>query len=153
MAEPEVLPNEPQPARLGMWDAVSIILGIVIGSAIFQASGTIAAGVASPAGMFGVWLAGGALSVVGALCYAELASTYPRSGGDYVWVGNKLTDPNEYQRILTVGPGQYDMGSQRPRDQLEAQKAAGVTVDLDDVRYYGRALDDQAILEIAASRR
>ena len=69
-----------------MWDAVSIIVGIVVGSAIFQASGRIAAGVASPAGMFGVWLAGGALSVVGALCYAELASTYPRSGGDYVWL-------------------------------------------------------------------
>jgi amino acid transporter len=73
-------------ARLGMWDAVSIIVGIVVGSAIFKASGTIAAAVSHPAGMFGVWLAGGALSLMGALCYAELAATYPRSGGDYVWL-------------------------------------------------------------------
>lgn len=69
-----------------MWDAVSIIVGIVIGSTIFKSSGSIAAGVSTPWAMFGVWLAGGALSLVGALCYAELAATYPRSGGDYVWL-------------------------------------------------------------------
>src|SRR5262245_53740701 len=34
----------------------------------------------------GVWVLGGLLSLVGALCYAELASTYRRSGGDYVYL-------------------------------------------------------------------
>jgi amino acid transporter len=32
-----------------------------------------------------VWIAGGVLSLIGAACYAELASTYPPSGGDYVY--------------------------------------------------------------------
>ena len=39
-----------------------------------------------PPGALGAWLLGGALSLIGALCYAELASTYPRSGGDYVYL-------------------------------------------------------------------
>jgi basic amino acid/polyamine antiporter, APA family len=86
VSTPVPAPPEPLPARLGLWDAVSIIVGIVVGSAIFKVSGRIAGGVAEPGGMFGVWLAGGALSLVGALCYAELATAYPRSGGDYAWL-------------------------------------------------------------------
>src|SRR5205823_963800 len=33
-----------------------------------------------------LWIAGGLLSLVGALCFAELASTWPRSGGEYVYL-------------------------------------------------------------------
>src|SRR5262249_20832181 len=42
--------------------------------------------VASPGGVIAVWALGGFLSLIGALVYAELASTYPRSGGDYVYL-------------------------------------------------------------------
>jgi basic amino acid/polyamine antiporter, APA family len=73
-------------AQLGLWDAVSIIVGIVIGTTIYKSPQLIMANVASPAWGLGAWALGGALSVVGALCYAELASTYPRSGGDYVYL-------------------------------------------------------------------
>jgi amino acid transporter len=73
-------------ARLGLWDAVSIIVGIVIGSTIYKSPQLIMANVVSPAWGLGAWALGGALSLVGALCYAELASTYPRSGGDYVYL-------------------------------------------------------------------
>lgn len=71
------------PAHLGLWDAVSLIVGIVIGSGIYETAPFILNCVASPAEALLVWILGGVLSVVGALCYAELATTYPRQGGDY----------------------------------------------------------------------
>jgi basic amino acid/polyamine antiporter, APA family len=71
---------------LGLWDAVSIIVGIVIGAGIYETAPLIFASVSSPAMALSVWLLGGVLSLVGAACYAELASTYPRSGGDYVYL-------------------------------------------------------------------
>ena len=74
---------EEESAALSMWDAVSLIVGIVIGSTVFKMSGTIFANVPDPWTGLGIWVVGGALSFVGALCYAELATTYPRLGGEY----------------------------------------------------------------------
>lgn len=80
--------NDPQPiqAQLGLWDAVSIIIGIVIGAGIYETPPLIFKNVYGPWDGLGVWVLGGVLSLVGALCYAELASTYPHSGGDYVYL-------------------------------------------------------------------
>ncbi len=73
-------------AHLSLFDAVSIIVGIVIGATIFKSPQLIMQRVSSPEiGLF-AWSLGGLLSLIGALCYAELASTYPRSGGDYVFL-------------------------------------------------------------------
>lgn len=36
--------------------------------------------------MLGVWLIGGLVSLVGALCYAELSTTFPSTGGDYHFI-------------------------------------------------------------------
>lgn len=74
------------PQALGLWDAVSIIIGIVIGAGIYETAPLVFANVSSPAAGLLVWVAGGVLSLIGAACYAELASTYPRSGGDYVYL-------------------------------------------------------------------
>lgn len=64
-------------------DAVAIIVGIVIGAGIYRTPPMVA-GVTSDAGwMLLAWVAGGIVSLVGALCYAELATTYPHAGGDY----------------------------------------------------------------------
>src|SRR5204862_932773 len=38
------------------------------------------------AAVIGVWLAGGLIALVGALCYAELATAYPRAGGTYIYL-------------------------------------------------------------------
>ena len=78
--------GQPVPARLGLWDAVSIIIGIVIGTTIFKSPQMIMSNVSHPMWGIGAWALGGALSFIGTLCYAELASTYPRSGGDYVYL-------------------------------------------------------------------
>jgi APA family basic amino acid/polyamine antiporter len=76
-------PAMPIAPTLGLWDAVSIIVGIVVGTAIFKTPRMVFLNVSGPWAVMGVWLLGGLLSLIGALCYAELATTYPRSGGDY----------------------------------------------------------------------
>lgn len=72
----------PRPA-LSLGDAVSLIVGTIVGVGIFRTPSM----VAEHAGHAGVallaWLVGGVVSLLGALCYAELAATYPNSGGDY----------------------------------------------------------------------
>jgi APA family basic amino acid/polyamine antiporter len=63
--------------------AISMIVGLVIGAGIFQAPSIVAGNVPSEGWLLAVWSAGGLLSLIGALCYAELATTYPHAGGDY----------------------------------------------------------------------
>ena len=73
--------------RLGLWDAVSIIVGIVVGTAIFKSPMMVFQSTGGSWQALGAWLVGGVLSLCGALCYAELATTYPRDGGDYEYLG------------------------------------------------------------------
>ncbi len=73
-------------AKLGLFDAVSIIVGIIIGVGIFETPPKIFEQVSHPGLALLVWVLGGALALVGALCFAELASAYPRSGGEYVYL-------------------------------------------------------------------
>jgi amino acid transporter len=80
--------NEPSPSagQLGLWDTVSIIIGIVIGTTIFYVPGGVFGSVQNVWVGLVIWAAGGLFALIGALCYAELATTYPRSGGDYVYL-------------------------------------------------------------------
>ena len=76
-----------QPRRcLSVASAASIVVGIVIGAGIFELPSLVAGVVGSTTGLIAVWIAGGVISLIGALCYAELASTYPDAGGDYYYV-------------------------------------------------------------------
>ena len=68
---------------LGLWDAVAIVVGIVIGSGIFRLPSFVAGNVDSSTLFLLLWVAGGAISFVGALVYAELSSSFPSAGGDY----------------------------------------------------------------------
>jgi amino acid transporter len=74
------------PSQLGLWDAVSVIIGIVIGAGIYETGPLVFANSANAGQALAFWTLGGVLSLIGACCYAELASTYPRSGGDYVYL-------------------------------------------------------------------
>lgn len=85
--------NDNPHGQLGLWDTISIIIGIVIGTSIFTTPPTIFENVAGPWEGLGVWLICGGLSLVGAFCYAELATTYPRSGGDYVYLTRGFDRP------------------------------------------------------------
>lgn len=64
-------------------DAVGLIVGTVIGVGIFKTPSLVAANATSTTVVLLAWVAGGLVSLIGALCYAELASTYPHAGGDY----------------------------------------------------------------------
>ncbi|GHC92649.1 amino acid transporter [Pseudorhodoferax aquiterrae] len=70
-------------APLTMRHAIAITVGVVIGAGIFKAPSLVAGSVPSAGWMFALWVAGGFIALVGALCYAELASTYPSAGGEY----------------------------------------------------------------------
>jgi amino acid transporter len=78
--------DSPIDPRLGMWDTVSIIVGIVVGTAIFRSSTMVFANAGGPGQAVALWLLGGVLAWCGAVCYAELATTYPRDGGDYEYL-------------------------------------------------------------------
>jgi amino acid transporter len=72
----------PRPS-LSTLDAVSIIVGIVIGAGIFETPALVAANAPSAAVMLLAWVAGGIMTLTGALVFAELTTAYPHPGGNY----------------------------------------------------------------------
>jgi APA family basic amino acid/polyamine antiporter len=72
--------------ELSLFDSTCIIVGIIIGAGIYQMAPDIAKGAGSWWGVLAIWIVGGLLSLCGAICYAELATAYPKEGGDYVYL-------------------------------------------------------------------
>lgn len=64
-------------------DATALVVGIVIGEGIFKSSSIVAANTTGEWAFLLVWPLGGLISFIGALCYAELVTTYPHAGGEY----------------------------------------------------------------------
>ncbi len=60
-----------------------MLVGVVVGIGIFRTPPVVAANVPSEAAFLGLWLLGGVVTLIGALCYAELGSAYPHVGGEY----------------------------------------------------------------------
>ena len=71
---------------LSTLDAIAITVGIVIGAFIFTAPSLVAANSSGPGQFITLWVLGGVISLIGALCYAELATAYPDCGGDYYFL-------------------------------------------------------------------
>lgn len=93
MGIPEPTTSEPSQAgepkllrALGLWQASSIVIGIMIGSAIFIVPAEITREVGSPRAGLAVWVVSGVLSLFGALSFAELAAMMPQAGGQYVYL-------------------------------------------------------------------
>lgn len=74
--------HEPKP-NLTVLGAVMLIVGIVVGAGIFALPSLVAANTGSAPAFLLAWAAGGVVSLAGALCYAELATTYPHAGGEH----------------------------------------------------------------------
>ena len=71
---------------LGLWSAVALVIGTIIGSGIFIVPNVMVRSVGSPGMVFVVWVAGGLMSLSGALTYAELSAAMPGAGGEYVYL-------------------------------------------------------------------
>ena len=74
------------PRRIGLWSAIAIVIGSVIGSGIFRSPAGIADRLPGPLAMMSVWVIGGIFALCGALTMAELASAIPRTGGIYQYL-------------------------------------------------------------------
>ena len=98
----------PRPT-LSLADAVGIIVGIVIGAGIFKTPALVAGNVGDTATLVLAWILGGLISLIGALCYAELASTYPDAGGDYHFLtrafGPRLSFLFAWGRLTVIQTG------------------------------------------------
>jgi APA family basic amino acid/polyamine antiporter len=71
---------------IGLPGATLLVIGNVIGSAIFLTTGTMAADLQSIPALLAAWVAGGLLAMAGGLTYAEMGSMFPRTGGMYVFL-------------------------------------------------------------------
>lgn len=78
----ERIESAPRPS-LAAIDVVVLIVGLVVGAGIFKAPAVVAANTGDQGLLILSWLFGGGISLIGALCYAELASAYPHTGGEY----------------------------------------------------------------------
>jgi amino acid transporter len=71
---------------LGFPEATAVVVGTVIGTGIFLKPRAIAEVLDSPGLILAIWVVGGALSLLGALSYAELGAMFPHAGGEYVFM-------------------------------------------------------------------
>jgi basic amino acid/polyamine antiporter, APA family len=72
----------PRPV-LSLFDSVAITVGVVVGAGIFRLPSLVAGELGSDWLIAVVWLLGGLISLIGALCFAELATAHPHPGGEY----------------------------------------------------------------------
>ncbi len=105
MARQEGAPTQ----SLSAVDVVAIIVGLVIGAGIFKAPAVVAANSGSEIALMLAWLLGGAVSLFGALCYAELSSAYPNTGGEYHYLtrayGRSLGFLFAWSRLVVLQTG------------------------------------------------
>lgn len=90
MSEPHPGPPVAPRRQVGVWQAVSVCVGMVIGAGIFRSPSIVAANSGSGAEMLLAWAFGGAMSLAGALCFAEMAAAFPDPGGDYHFLRRAL---------------------------------------------------------------
>src|SRR6478736_3528461 len=69
----------------GLWSSVSLVIGGIIGSAIFMKPALMASQLGSPLWMIAIWIIGGLITLCGALTNAEVAAMMPETGGQYIF--------------------------------------------------------------------
>jgi amino acid transporter len=107
--QPASVPKE----TLSVFDAVCIVVGVVVGVGIFKTPSIVAANAESEGMLLLFWVLGGAASLAGALCYAELTSAYPHAGGDYHYLqrafGDVLSFLFAWSRMAVIQTGSIAM--------------------------------------------
>ena len=99
--------------HLSVWHAVSVCVGMVIGAGIFSTTPIAAANVSSGGALLLAWAFGGAMSLAGALCFAEMAAAFPDAGGDYYFLykayGPRLGFLFAWSRFAVIHTGSMAM--------------------------------------------
>jgi amino acid transporter len=79
-------------SSLSTIDVVALTVGVVIGASVFETPALVAGNTSGGWSMLLAWVLGGGVSIVGALCYAELTTAYPHAGGDYFYFQRAFGD-------------------------------------------------------------
>ena len=94
--------------KLGLWNGVAIILGVIVGSGIFVSPKGVLMHSGSVGAALCVWLACGLLALLGALCFAELGTSVASSGGEYTYIrlayGRLASFLYIWALVLVIGP-------------------------------------------------
>ncbi|UXH76652.1 APC family permease [Roseateles amylovorans] len=103
-------PTASQPQRiLDVRHAVALCVGMVVGAGIFKTSPMVAQALSTPEQLYLAWALGGVLSVIGGLCFAELAAAFPDAGGDYHFLrrayGHRLGFLFAWSRFAVIHTG------------------------------------------------
>lgn len=102
----------PRPV-LSVVDAVALIAGVVVGAGIFKTPAIVAMHAGGTDLFLLAWLVGGVISLIGALCYAELATAYPNTGGDYHYLrrafGHDMAFLFAWARMMVLQTGSIAM--------------------------------------------
>jgi basic amino acid/polyamine antiporter, APA family len=102
--------NSSAPKRhLSVLYVVLLAVGMVVGAGIFKSPALVAQSAGSVGAVYGVWIVGGLISLIGALCYGELATAYPSPGGDYHFLskayGERVGFLFAWARITVINTG------------------------------------------------
>jgi len=91
------------------FSAVAMIVGIVIGAGIFKTPSLVASISGDAGWALVLWVTGALISIVGALCYAELCTAYPNAGGDYHFLhrafGRNISFIYGWSRAMIINTG------------------------------------------------
>lgn len=72
--------------QISLSAAVALVVSNMVGTGIFTTPGFLARDLGDPALYFMIWIVGGLIALIGALCYSELGVNFPSSGGEYVFL-------------------------------------------------------------------
>jgi len=72
--------------QLGLVSATALVVSNMIGTVIFTGTGFLAGQLGTPNLVMSIWVVGGIVAFLGAMCYSELGVNFPSSGGEYVYL-------------------------------------------------------------------
>ncbi len=93
--------SSPLPRVLGASQATAIVVGTIIGSGIFLVPSEMMRDAGSSSLVYLAWIAGGLLSLFGAMTYAELGTMFPFAGGEYVYLRGAYGNTTAYLYMWT----------------------------------------------------
>ena len=106
--EPQGAGGQPR-QTLSLFDAVAMIVGLIVGAGIFGTPAIVAGAAGSEGLLVASWVAGGVFATIGALSYAELSTAFPSAGGEYHFIqkayGRQLAFLYGWARMTVVVAG------------------------------------------------